>query len=59
MTDTERIDWLIKARATTYQSEFNSHWVVVDEMRLPRKGCVENSLREAIDKAMAESKPHK
>lgn len=51
-TDTDRIDWLIEARATVYGAESGSHWVVVDETKPTRSGVLGASLRVAIDKAM-------
>lgn len=55
--DIERLDWLDKARATVYSSNGGRHWVVVDERcrHEDRRGCIGNTLRDAIDSAMAKS----
>lgn len=57
--DAARMDWLVKMKATVYAAfevgeTMVQHWVTVDERGKERHGCVAETLRESIDKAIAE-----
>ena len=54
--DAERLDFVQSKWATIYSSHAGgklSHWVFVDEKKRTRTGIVGESLREAIDAAIA------
>ena len=56
--DSERLDWMDSNHFTAYRQRapiegISGHCVVVPEAVAPRRGCVNEGIREAIDAARA------
>lgn len=53
MSDTEMLDWLQNHSATVYRNLTGGerYFVVVDESKKERRGCLGTTLRKAIEEA--------